>query len=58
MQKQLLFRAASFLGAEEEYVIDLEGVELRSLHVPVGAQAGDTVEVTIRPENCTVFVEG
>jgi ABC-type Fe3+/spermidine/putrescine transport system ATPase subunit len=51
-------RAASFLGAEEEYVIDLEGVELRSLHVPVGAQAGDTVEVTIRPENCTVFVEG
>ena len=51
-------RAASFLGAEEEYVIDLDGVELRSLHVPIGAQAGDTVEVTIRPENCTVFAEG
>jgi iron(III) transport system ATP-binding protein len=49
-------RAASFLGAEEEYVIDLDGVELRSLHAPVGAQAGDTVEVTIRPENCTVFL--
>ncbi len=50
-------RAASFLGAEEEYVIDLDGVELRSLHVPVGAEAGDTVEVTIRPEDCTVFAQ-
>jgi len=51
-------RAASFLGAEEEYVLDLDGVELRSLHAPIGAQAGDTVEVTIRPENCTVFADG
>ena len=51
-------RAASFLGAEEEYVLDLDGVELRSLQAPIGAQAGDMVEVTIRPENCTVFAEG
>jgi iron(III) transport system ATP-binding protein len=50
-------RAASFLGAEEEYVLDLDGVELRAVQAPVGAQAGDMVEVTIRPENCTVFVE-
>ena len=50
-------RAASFLGAEEEYVLDLDGVELRSIQAPIGAQAGDMVEVTIRPENCTVFVE-
>jgi iron(III) transport system ATP-binding protein len=51
-------RAASFLGAEEEYVLDLDGVEMRSLHAPIGAQAGDMVEVTIRPENCTVFADG
>jgi ABC-type Fe3+/spermidine/putrescine transport system ATPase subunit len=51
-------RTASFLGAEEEYVLDLDGVELRSIQAPIGAQAGDMVEVTIRPENCTVFAEG
>jgi ABC-type Fe3+/spermidine/putrescine transport system ATPase subunit len=51
-------RTASFLGAEEEYVVDIDGVELRSIQMPVGAQAGDMVEVTIRPENCTVFAEG
>ena len=51
-------RAASFLGAEEEYVLDLDGVELRSIQVPIGAQAGDMVEVTIRPENCTIFFAG
>ena len=51
-------RAASFLGADEEYVIDLDGVELRSIQPPIGAQAGDRVEVTIRPENCTVFADG
>ena len=50
-------RAASFLGAEEEYVLDIDGVELRSIQAPIGAQAGDMVEVTIRPENCTVFVD-
>ncbi len=51
-------RAASFLGAEEEYVLDLDGVELRSIQAPIGARAGDMVEVTIRPENCTVFAAG
>src|SRR5262245_13174621 len=51
-------RAASFLGAEEEYVLDLDGVELRAIQAPTGAQAGDRVEITIRPENCTVFIEG
>ncbi len=50
-------KAASFLGVEEEYVIDVEGVELRSLQQPVGAEAGDVVEVSIRPENLTVFVD-
>ena len=43
--------------AEEEYVIDLGGVELRAIQAPIGVQAGDRVEVTIRPEDCTVFVE-
>jgi hypothetical protein len=50
-------RTASFLGAEEEYVLDIDGVELRSIQMPVGAQAGDMVEITIRPENCTVFAD-
>ena len=50
-------RTASFLGLEEEYVVDLDGVELRSIQAPIGAQAGDLVEVVIRPGNCTVFVD-
>ena len=50
--------AVPTLGVEEEYVVDVDGVELRSIQMPVGAQAGDMVEVTIRPENCTVFAEG
>lgn len=48
-------RAASFLGLEEEYVVALGDVELRSIQVPIGVQAGDRVEVSIRPEDCTVF---
>jgi ABC-type Fe3+/spermidine/putrescine transport system ATPase subunit len=48
-------RTASFLGLDEEYVIALGGIELRAIQPPVGVQAGDRVEVVIRPENCTVF---
>ena len=50
-------RAASFLGLEEEYIIDLGGVELRAIQPPSGVQSGDRVEVMIRPEDCTVFAE-
>jgi iron(III) transport system ATP-binding protein len=49
-------RAASFLGMEEEYLLDVQGVELRAVQLPIGAQAGDLVAVSIRPEDCTVFL--
>ncbi len=49
-------RAASFLGMEEEYLLDVDGVELRAIQLPIGAQAGDLVSVSIRPEDCTVFL--
>ena len=50
-------RAASFLGLEEEYIVDLGGVELRAIQPPSGVQSGDRVEVVIRAEDCTVFSE-
>jgi iron(III) transport system ATP-binding protein len=50
-------RAASFLGLEEEYVVVVGGVELRAIQPPSGVQAGDRVEVSIRPEDCIVFME-
>jgi ABC-type Fe3+/spermidine/putrescine transport system ATPase subunit len=49
-------RAASFLGLEEEYLIVVEGVELRAVRPPSGVRSGDTVEVSIRPQNCMVFL--
>jgi hypothetical protein len=50
-------RAASFLGLEEEYVVAVDGVELRAIQPPSGMQSGDRVEVAIRPEDCIVFSE-
>ena len=50
-------RTTSFLGLDEEYVVALDGVELRAIHPPIGVHAGDRVEVLIRPENCTVFLQ-
>jgi ABC-type Fe3+/spermidine/putrescine transport system ATPase subunit len=49
-------RAASFLGLEEEYMIVVEGVELRAVRPPSGVRSGDTVEVSIRPQHCMVFL--
>jgi iron(III) transport system ATP-binding protein len=49
-------RAASFLGLNEEYVVALEGVELRAVQPASGLKAGDRVEVSIRPEDCIVFL--
>ena len=47
-------RAASFLGAEEEYVLDLDGVELRAIQAPIGAAGRrPRSRSPIRPENCT-----
>jgi iron(III) transport system ATP-binding protein len=50
-------RTTSFLGLDEEYVVALDGVELRAIHAPIGVNPGDRVEVSIRPENCTVFLQ-
>jgi iron(III) transport system ATP-binding protein len=48
--------AASFLGLEEEYVVRVDGFDLRSVQMPLGIAAGDRVAVTLRPEDCTVFL--
>ena len=49
-------RAASFLGLEEEYVIAINGIELGAIQPPCGLRAGELVTVTIRTEDCIVFV--
>jgi iron(III) transport system ATP-binding protein len=50
-------RAASFLGLEEEYLIAIDGVTLGAIQSPRGLHAGEAVSVTIRPEDCIVFVD-
>ena len=47
--------AASFLGLEEEYVIAVDGIELGAIRPAGGLHAGDSVTVTIRPEDVIVF---
>jgi ABC-type Fe3+/spermidine/putrescine transport system ATPase subunit len=48
--------AASFLGLSEEYIVAVDGVELRAIQ-PVGAvRTGDRVGVAIKPQDCLVFV--
>jgi iron(III) transport system ATP-binding protein len=46
---------ASFVGPEEEYLIMVEGVEMRAVRPPSGVRAGDAVEIGIRPQNCSVL---
>jgi iron(III) transport system ATP-binding protein len=50
-------RAASFLGLEEEYIVAIDGVTLGAIQSPRGLHAGEAVAVTIRPEDCIVFVD-
>jgi iron(III) transport system ATP-binding protein len=50
-------RAASFLGLEEEYIVAIDGVAFGAIQPPRGLHAGEAVTVTIRPEDCIVFVE-
>ncbi len=50
-------RAASFLGLEEEYIVAIDGVTFGAIQSPRGLHAGEAVAVTIRPEDCIVFVE-
>jgi iron(III) transport system ATP-binding protein len=49
-------KAASFLGLEEEYVIAIDGIELGAIQPPRGLHTGEAVTVTIRTEDCIVFV--
>ncbi len=49
-------RAASFLGLEEEYIIAVDGVELGAIQPPRGLHAGEAVTVSIRPDDCIVFI--
>jgi len=48
-------RAASFLGLEEEFMIVIAGMELRSVRPASGVGTGDAVEVSIRPQDCLIF---
>ena len=50
-------RAASFLGLQEEYIVAVGGVELRAILPPSDMQAGDRVEVSIRPDDCFIFLD-
>ncbi len=49
-------QAASFIGIEEEYVISIDGIEMGSIQRACGLRAGESVTVTIRPEDVIVFV--
>jgi ABC-type sugar transport system ATPase subunit len=49
-------RAASFLGLEEEYVVAIDGIELGAIQPPRGLSAGEAVTVTIRTDDCIVFI--
>jgi iron(III) transport system ATP-binding protein len=48
-------QASSFLGLVEEYIVTVGDVELRAIHSPSGAAAGDAVEVSVRPDDCIVL---
>ena len=50
-------QAASFLGLEEEYIVAIDGIAFGAIQPPRGLHAGEAVTVTIRPEDCIVFVE-
>jgi iron(III) transport system ATP-binding protein len=48
-------QAASFLGLEEEYVISIDGIAMGAIQQACGLGAGESVTVTIRPEDVFVF---
>ena len=47
--------AASFLGAEEEYLVDIAGVRIEAVGAAIGLAKGDKVHVTMTPDEW-VFV--
>jgi len=48
--------AASFLGLAEEYIVAVDGVELRAIQPSGAVRPGDRVDVAIKPQDCLVFV--
>ncbi len=55
--KALVTGATGFVGSTLCEELNKRGVEVRAIQVPSGVQAGDRVEVSIRPEDCIVFLE-
>jgi iron(III) transport system ATP-binding protein len=47
--------AASFLGLAEEYIVAVDGVELRAIQPSGAVRPGDRVDVEIKPQDCLVF---
>ena len=50
-------KASSFLGLQEEYIVAINGVELRAIRPASGLQTGDRVAVSIAAEDCIVFLK-
>jgi iron(III) transport system ATP-binding protein len=48
--------AASFLGLAEEYIVAVDGVELRAIQPAGAVRPGDRVDIAIKPQDCLVFV--
>jgi iron(III) transport system ATP-binding protein len=48
---------ASFLGLQEEYILDLSGVRFRAIQPAAGLAAGATVPVELRPDECLIFAQ-
>jgi iron(III) transport system ATP-binding protein len=47
--------AASFLGLAEEYIVAVDGTELRSVQSFGAVHPGDRVDVAIKPQDCLIF---
>jgi len=43
------------IGVEEELMIVIAGMELRSVRPASGVGTGDAVEVNVRPQDCLIF---
>jgi hypothetical protein len=47
--------ATSFLGADEEYLLDIAGVRIEATGPAIGLAKGDKVRVTITPDDWVVL---
>ena len=48
-------KAATFLGFHQEYILEIDGLEVRAVQLDMGLETGDEVEVHIRPQSCIVL---